>query len=195
MLDAAPAPRPDGSLVPLAEQDRRLWDRTAIAEGVAIIEATLPSRRKPGPYQLQAAIAAVHDEATDVARDRLAADPRVIRRSRGTRAWADGRAQPDCRRRDGARPGRRACRTRRRCRGPRPQRTSPRRRGAGASARSSSATETPPASTTCARPSAPAACPSSVICWRARRPDGLPTVVICRVLPDGSVIAVPSPSS
>jgi RNA polymerase sigma factor (sigma-70 family) len=55
---------PDGSLVPLAEQDRDLWDRAAIAEGVAMIEATLPVA-KPGPYQLQAAIAAVHDEAAD----------------------------------------------------------------------------------------------------------------------------------
>jgi len=57
--------RPDGALIPLAEQDRRRWDRAAIAEGVAIIEATLPVA-KPGPYQLQAAIAAVHDEAADV---------------------------------------------------------------------------------------------------------------------------------
>jgi RNA polymerase sigma factor (sigma-70 family) len=56
---------PDGALIPLAEQDRRRWDRTAIAEGVAILEATLPVA-KPGPYQLQAAIAAIHDEATDV---------------------------------------------------------------------------------------------------------------------------------
>jgi predicted RNA polymerase sigma factor len=56
--------RPDGALIPLAEQDRRRWDRAAIAEGVAIIEATLPVA-KPGPYQLQAAIAAVHDEAAD----------------------------------------------------------------------------------------------------------------------------------
>jgi RNA polymerase sigma factor (sigma-70 family) len=55
---------PDGSLVPLAEQDRRRWDRHAIAEGVAIIEATLPVST-PGPYQLQAAIAAVHDEAAN----------------------------------------------------------------------------------------------------------------------------------
>ncbi len=55
---------PDGSLVPLAEQDRGRWDRAAIAEGVAIIEATLPVAT-PGPYQLQAAIAAVHDEAAD----------------------------------------------------------------------------------------------------------------------------------
>jgi RNA polymerase sigma factor (sigma-70 family) len=56
---------PDGALISLAEQDRRRWDPAAIAEGVAIIEATLPVA-KPGPYQLQAAIAAVHDEAADV---------------------------------------------------------------------------------------------------------------------------------
>jgi RNA polymerase sigma factor (sigma-70 family) len=53
---------PDGSLVPLAEQDRRLWDADAIAQGVALITDTL-SRAAFGPYQLQAAIAAVHDEA------------------------------------------------------------------------------------------------------------------------------------
>ena len=57
---------PDGALIPLAEQDRSRWDRSAIAEGVAIVEATLPVA-KPGPYQLQAAIAAVHDEAADFA--------------------------------------------------------------------------------------------------------------------------------
>ncbi len=55
---------PDGSLIPLADQDRRLWDRTAIDEGVAIVEATLRVA-EPGPYQLQAAIAALHDEAAD----------------------------------------------------------------------------------------------------------------------------------
>jgi RNA polymerase sigma factor (sigma-70 family) len=52
----------DGSLVPMAEQDRGLWDRTAIEEGVALITAALPDG-PTGPYQLQAAIAAVHDEA------------------------------------------------------------------------------------------------------------------------------------
>jgi RNA polymerase sigma factor (sigma-70 family) len=52
----------DGRLIPLAEQDRRRWDTAAIAEGVALISATLP-RAALGPYQLQAAIAAVHDEA------------------------------------------------------------------------------------------------------------------------------------
>jgi RNA polymerase sigma factor (sigma-70 family) len=52
----------DGALVPLAEQDRALWDRAAIEEGVALITGSL--RTAPiGPYQLQAAIAAVHDEA------------------------------------------------------------------------------------------------------------------------------------
>ena len=53
---------PDGELIPLDKQDRTLWDRGAIAEGVALISATL-SRGAVGPYQLQAAIAAVHDEA------------------------------------------------------------------------------------------------------------------------------------
>jgi len=55
----------DGSLVPLAEQDRALWDRSLIAEGVALVTAALP-RGRVGPYQLQAAIAAVHDEAAHV---------------------------------------------------------------------------------------------------------------------------------
>src|SRR5206468_899591 len=53
---------PDGSLVPLAEQDRSRWDAAAIAQGVALVTATL-ARAPVGPYQLQAAIAAVHDEA------------------------------------------------------------------------------------------------------------------------------------
>lgn len=56
--------RADGSLVPLAEQDRTRWNAAAIQEGVAIISETLP-RAMLGPYQLQAAIAAVHDEAPD----------------------------------------------------------------------------------------------------------------------------------
>ena len=53
---------PDGSLVPLASQDRSRWDAAAIAEGVALITDTL-ARAPIGPYQVQAAIAAVHDEA------------------------------------------------------------------------------------------------------------------------------------
>ncbi len=51
-----------GELIPLAQQDRALWDQQQIAEGVALISATLP-KGSVGPYQLQAAIAAVHDEA------------------------------------------------------------------------------------------------------------------------------------
>jgi RNA polymerase sigma factor (sigma-70 family) len=53
---------PDGSLIPLDEQDRAAWDQAAIAEGIALISAVLPEGHV-GPYQLQAAIAAVHDEA------------------------------------------------------------------------------------------------------------------------------------
>lgn len=51
-----------GELIPLDEQDRGLWDKAAIEEGVALVTWAL-SRRSPGPYQLRAAIAAVHDEA------------------------------------------------------------------------------------------------------------------------------------
>jgi RNA polymerase sigma-70 factor, ECF subfamily len=53
---------PSGDLVLLDEQDRTLWDRERIAEGIALIERALPMR-PPGPYCLQAAIAAVHAEA------------------------------------------------------------------------------------------------------------------------------------
>ena len=52
----------DGNLVPLAEQDRSRWNRDAISEGVALVSEALPTG-PVGPYQLQAAIAAVHDEA------------------------------------------------------------------------------------------------------------------------------------
>jgi len=53
---------PTGELVLLADQDRSLWDRDQIAEGTALVERALSSRRI-GPYTLQAAIAAVHAEA------------------------------------------------------------------------------------------------------------------------------------
>lgn len=53
---------PDGGLVPLAEQDRSLWDTAQIREGVALLTSTL-GKAPVGPYQLQAAIAAIHDEA------------------------------------------------------------------------------------------------------------------------------------
>jgi predicted RNA polymerase sigma factor len=53
---------PDGALIPMAEQDRSTWNAGYIAEGIDLISASLP-RGTVGPYQIQAAIAAVHDEA------------------------------------------------------------------------------------------------------------------------------------
>jgi RNA polymerase sigma factor (sigma-70 family) len=69
LTDARRAARitPDGALVPLAEQDRGRWDRTLIAEGAALIARTLATTSALGPYQIQAAIAAVHGEAASVA--------------------------------------------------------------------------------------------------------------------------------
>jgi RNA polymerase sigma-70 factor (ECF subfamily) len=71
LVDARRAARTgeDGSLILLADQDRRRWDAAMIAEGEALIEAALKTGR-PGPYQLHAAIAACHSvaetaEATD----------------------------------------------------------------------------------------------------------------------------------
>jgi RNA polymerase sigma factor (sigma-70 family) len=68
LTDARRAARtgPDGALVPLEEQDRTRWDAEAIAEGTALIEDALGTT-EVGPFQLQAAIAAVHDEATSAA--------------------------------------------------------------------------------------------------------------------------------
>jgi len=57
---------PDGSLVALDQQDRGAWDHALIAEGVALISSVLPLG-EVGPYQVQAAIAAVHDEAPAMA--------------------------------------------------------------------------------------------------------------------------------
>ncbi|TDV40758.1 RNA polymerase sigma factor [Actinophytocola oryzae] len=78
-----------GALVPLEEQDRTRWDRARIEEGVALVSRTL-AVSPPGPYQLQAAIAAIHDESpstgdTDWAQilvlykilDRMAPNPMV----------------------------------------------------------------------------------------------------------------------
>ncbi|HET7720613.1 MAG TPA: RNA polymerase sigma factor [Acidimicrobiales bacterium] len=57
----------DGSLVLLADQDRSLWDRALIAEGQGLVRACL-RRNQPGPYQLQAAVNAVHSDAATAAR-------------------------------------------------------------------------------------------------------------------------------
>ena len=78
--------RPDGALVPLAVQDRSLWDAEAIAEGVELITATLAAA-PIGPYQLQAAIAAIHDEAT---RPELTDWPQILQLYGLLRALAPG---------------------------------------------------------------------------------------------------------
>src|SRR6478735_10318874 len=64
LTDAHRAARtaPGGALVPLAEQDRTRWNRAEIDEGIALVSAALAGSR-PGPFQLQAAVAAVHAEA------------------------------------------------------------------------------------------------------------------------------------
>ena len=64
LTDARRAARtnPEGELIPLEQQDRSLWNKRQIAEGIALLSAALP-KGSVGPYQLQAAIAAVHDEA------------------------------------------------------------------------------------------------------------------------------------
>ena len=64
LTDAHRAARsgPAGELIPLDEQDRGLWDRAEIAEGTQLVTAAF-ARGSVGPYQLQAAIAALHDEA------------------------------------------------------------------------------------------------------------------------------------
>lgn len=64
LTDARRAARtgPSGELIPLDEQERGTWDRARIDEGTALLRATL-TRRAVGPYQVQAAIAAVHDAA------------------------------------------------------------------------------------------------------------------------------------
>ena len=59
---AAARTTPEGALVVLADQDRARWDRSLIAEGQAIVRACL-RRNQPGPYQIQAAINAVHSDA------------------------------------------------------------------------------------------------------------------------------------
>ena len=79
-----------GELVLLDDQDRSLWNRDQIAEGSALVERALSSRRF-GPYTLQAAIAAVHAEAPTAGGDRLGPDRRPVRRAgagRRRRRWS-----------------------------------------------------------------------------------------------------------
>ena len=71
MPDVPRAPAPTASLVPLADQDRTSWDRARIREGIDLVERDAAAG-PVGPYQLQAAIAAVHAEAAGAERHRLA---------------------------------------------------------------------------------------------------------------------------
>ena len=88
-----------GDLVLLEHQDRTRWDAERIDEGRALVERALPLGRA-GPYQIQAAIAALHDDATTWGRDRLAADRRALPPASRARSVARGRAEPRRGRRD-----------------------------------------------------------------------------------------------
>ena len=92
-----------GELILLEDQDRSLWNRDQIAEGIALVERALASRRF-GRYTLQAAIAAVHAETHHCRRDRLGPDCRPLRRADPGRAVSGRRAQSRCRRGDARRP-------------------------------------------------------------------------------------------
>ena len=106
----------DGSMVRLADQDRSRWDRALIAEGHELVRACL-RRNQPGPFQIQAAIAAVHADAADRRGHRLVADRGAVRpapRAASERRRGD---EPGDRHRRAARAGRgprRAGRARRR---------------------------------------------------------------------------------
>jgi RNA polymerase sigma-70 factor (ECF subfamily) len=111
---------PDGEVVLLEEQDRAIWDRAMIAEGVALVERALASRRF-GPYSLQAAIAAVHAEAPSAAATDWAQIVGTLRRAAARRAHPGDRAEPRRRGGDARRAGGRA----------RPDRRDPGARGSG----------------------------------------------------------------
>ena len=104
LTDARRAARtgPDGELIPLAAQDRSLWDRDVISEGIALITATL-SRGSIGAYQLQAAIAALHDEAARAEETDWPQILALVRLAQAHVRQSDGDAQPRHRRGDGAR--------------------------------------------------------------------------------------------
>ena len=86
-LDAA------GELVLLDEQDRLRWDQAKIRQGIAVLDEAL-ALSDPGPYQVQAAISALHAEAAARGRDRLAADRGALSHAGCHDALACGRGQP-----------------------------------------------------------------------------------------------------
>ena len=93
----------DGSIVRLPDQDRSRWDAALVQEGQDLVRACL-RRGRPGPYQIQAAIAAVHSDAPLAAADGLGADRRAVRPAARARTDRRRGAQPRGRARRGRRP-------------------------------------------------------------------------------------------
>ena len=106
LTDARRAARtgPNGELIPLDEQVRSNWDRARISEGERILQRAL-SRGTTGPYQIQAAIAALHDQAENSDGNGLGGDPQPVRITASIQRQSDGAAQPGYCPRDGRRPG------------------------------------------------------------------------------------------
>ena len=165
----------EGRIVTLDRQDRSLWDTREIAEGVRVLQSALAmqtSQRRPGRYQLEAAIAALHDDAASGEQTDLAADPRLVRRPRR----ADRRSGAPGPRRSARPRGRGRPRARRRGRAPRdrPAARGDRRRhrlarGRAATCTSSTATSPPPPRRTPRPPAGPRTSPSATT-WSARPP-------------------------
>ena len=86
---------PAGELILLENQDRSLWNREQIAEGVALLEKALKSRRF-GAYTLQAAIAAVHAESSSVASTDWRRDYAALRPVASDSAIPGCRTEPRC---------------------------------------------------------------------------------------------------
>ncbi len=94
----------NGEIVLLEDQDRSLWSRKMIDEGLALVDKAL-RHQKPGPYQVQAAIAALHARAEQARGYRLDRDRPALQPARTDAAVAGDNAEPRRRGGQGARPG------------------------------------------------------------------------------------------
>ena len=159
--------RPDGGLVPLAEQDRARWSRALIDEGTALVSDAL-TRSPLGPYQLQAAIAAVHAEAAraqDTDWRQIAALYELLERFGPTR-WSRSTAPSRSGWCTGRRPGSSSSRRSRPTSASRPTTAS---RPCARTCSSGPATTRPRARATASRLGAPRASPSSATSRRVPR--------------------------